>query len=314
MQVIMELDCIPAGMELFPAADDDQLAFISRIIDDSDYYLLLVGGRYGSLHSSGVSFTELEYDYAVSKGIRVLAFLHETPEELRDSGETGDQFEKLLEFRAKVSANRMVKMWSDPADLPGLVALSLARAMKTYPAVGWVRADQVPKKEILQELNEVRKQKEALESEVRRLRKQLKPRMEGLATLDDSIKINGRSRALKGQWRNWEVEMTFRELFAAVAPYLLEMPTDRSAKLHLKEAIKTRAGRRDVYETRIDDQVFQTIKVQLVALGLINVDYSKTTQGGMALFWKLTAAGQQALFELRSVKKDSPTDRGASAV
>jgi hypothetical protein len=34
IQTLMEADCIPAGMELFPAADEDQFEFITRVIDD----------------------------------------------------------------------------------------------------------------------------------------------------------------------------------------------------------------------------------------------------------------------------------------
>ncbi len=40
---------IPVGMELFPATDLQQLEFIKRIIDRSDYYVVIVAGRYGSL-------------------------------------------------------------------------------------------------------------------------------------------------------------------------------------------------------------------------------------------------------------------------
>ncbi len=55
MQALMEMDCIPAGMELFPAADEDQWQFIKKVIDDCDYYLLIVGGRYGSMTPEGIS-------------------------------------------------------------------------------------------------------------------------------------------------------------------------------------------------------------------------------------------------------------------
>jgi len=64
---LLELDCIPSGMELFPAADEDQWTVIKEVIDDCDYYVVIIGGRYGSLHSSGKSFTQMEYEYAVSK-------------------------------------------------------------------------------------------------------------------------------------------------------------------------------------------------------------------------------------------------------
>jgi hypothetical protein len=44
IQTLMEMDCIPSGMELFPAADEEQWEFIKRVIDDCDYYLLIIGG------------------------------------------------------------------------------------------------------------------------------------------------------------------------------------------------------------------------------------------------------------------------------
>ena len=53
----MEMDCIPAGMELFPAADEEQWEFIKRVIDDCDYYVLIIGGRDGSLTPEGISYT-----------------------------------------------------------------------------------------------------------------------------------------------------------------------------------------------------------------------------------------------------------------
>jgi len=57
IQTLLELDCIPAGMELFPAADEEQWQFIRRVIDDCDYYIVIIGGRYGSLTPEGISYT-----------------------------------------------------------------------------------------------------------------------------------------------------------------------------------------------------------------------------------------------------------------
>ena len=76
IQALMEMDCIPAGMELFPAADEEQWLFIKKVIDDCDYYLLVLGGRYGSTTSDGISYTEKEFDYAVSIGLKVVALIH----------------------------------------------------------------------------------------------------------------------------------------------------------------------------------------------------------------------------------------------
>src|SRR5947209_7845098 len=79
MQALLELDCIPAGMELFPAADEDQWTLIKKVIDDCDYYLVIIGGRYGSIGSDGKSYTQMEYEYALTKQKHAIAFLHENP-------------------------------------------------------------------------------------------------------------------------------------------------------------------------------------------------------------------------------------------
>jgi hypothetical protein len=56
-RTLMEMDCIPAGMELFPAIDEEQFEFIKKVIDDCDCYLLIIGGRYGSLTPEDISYT-----------------------------------------------------------------------------------------------------------------------------------------------------------------------------------------------------------------------------------------------------------------
>ena len=60
---ILKAGHIPAGMELFTAGDKSQMDTIKRWIDESDVYMLILGGRYGSIEpSTGLSYTELEYD------------------------------------------------------------------------------------------------------------------------------------------------------------------------------------------------------------------------------------------------------------
>src|SRR6476469_2973856 len=68
VEAILTAGHIPAGMELFAAGDETQMNVIKRWIDESDVYLLILGGRYGSVEpNSGKSYTHLEYEYAVEK-------------------------------------------------------------------------------------------------------------------------------------------------------------------------------------------------------------------------------------------------------
>ncbi|HSP50009.1 MAG TPA: DUF4062 domain-containing protein [Pseudolabrys sp.] len=59
LQALLSLDHFPAGMESFLASDDDAWTLIKGVIDDSDYYVLVFGGRYGSTNHAGVGYTEM---------------------------------------------------------------------------------------------------------------------------------------------------------------------------------------------------------------------------------------------------------------
>lgn len=305
IQTLMEMDCIPSGMEIFPAVDEEQWEFIKRVISDCDYYILIIGGRYGSVTSEGISYTEKEYDFAVSIGLKVIVFLHKNPEDIpAKKTELDPQLRgKLESFRHRVSEGRLVKFWSKADELPGLVALSLSKTITTYPARGWVRADQIANVEILNEVNDLRKRNQELETLVSQLRAQnAPPPVSDLAGLSDSVKIFGEyKRAAGGEWKKWEYTLTWQDLFSLIAPYLLENPNDTLVQSTLRKSILEKAGIDD-FSSNINDQVYQTVKVQLVALGLVGVNYSKSVQGGMALFWSLTPKGKAMLFQTRTVK------------
>ncbi len=83
VQAILDAGHIPAGMELFKAGNRSQLETIYKWIDESDVYMLILGGRYGSIEEkSGKSYTQLEYEYAINNNIPVFSvvltnkFLH----------------------------------------------------------------------------------------------------------------------------------------------------------------------------------------------------------------------------------------------
>lgn len=74
-EILLMADCIPAGMEAFVATNDEQFEVIKKVIDLCDYYVLIIGGRYGSISPvTGISYTEMEYDYAQSQNIPILVF------------------------------------------------------------------------------------------------------------------------------------------------------------------------------------------------------------------------------------------------
>ena len=144
IKTILKLNHIPIGMEMFSAGDDDQWAVIKRTIDTSDYYVVIIGFRYGSTTDLGISYTEKEYDYAVSKGIPVLAFIKDesVPSTSRQRESDLSKQEKLFSFREK-SKNKMAEFWKNKDELATVLATSLHNAFVHNPRSGWIPATQV---------------------------------------------------------------------------------------------------------------------------------------------------------------------------
>jgi len=311
LQALMEMDCIPAGMELFPAIDEQQWEFIKRVIDDCDYYLLIIGGRYGSTTPDGISYTEKEFDYAIQIGLKVTVLVHGSPDEIpfAKSEQNSDLREHLLRFKEKAMTGRLVKFWRTQEELPGLVALSLTKAIKTYPAVGWVRADSIASEEILSEINELRKQNAELQKRLENSEVQLKPAIIDLASLDDTTVFHGTYKTqiigYQPKTHDFECNISWRKVFSIISPYLIEHPADITVKTKLAEYLRDEAtGNKQGYGEKIDEQEFKTLSLQLTAHGLVDIRFLKTDKGGMALFWFLTKKGNQVMIEARVVRKN----------
>ena len=142
-QCLLDNDCIPVGMEQFPASGMAQMEYIKRMLDDCDYYILILAGRYGSLDVDGMGFTEKEFDYANSKKIPIMSFVIENQNALTlansESTEIGRS--KLEVFRRKVCTGRMVKFYNNIDQLKAYVAISINKCIKDFPAIGWIRGN-----------------------------------------------------------------------------------------------------------------------------------------------------------------------------
>jgi hypothetical protein len=144
-KTLLQMDCLPVGMELFPSSDEETWRFIQGQIDDSDYYIVLIGGKYGSISSNGISFTEREYDYAQERGKPTLGFIHANPDAL-PLGKSENRAKlkaQLNAFMRKVS--KTIKKFLSSHDLAAAVALSMNELLTYRPATGFVRAN-VPAK------------------------------------------------------------------------------------------------------------------------------------------------------------------------
>lgn len=97
LDILLMADCIPAGMEAFVATDDEQFSIIKKVIELCDYYILIIGKRYGSINPiTQLSYTEMEYIYAKEQKIPVLVFALDESVELPSEKVDSDP-EKLID-------------------------------------------------------------------------------------------------------------------------------------------------------------------------------------------------------------------------
>ena len=143
LDILLMADCIPAGMESFVATDAEQFEVIKKVIDLCDYYVLIIGKRYGSVNpQTGLSYTEMEYDYAKQRGVPVLVFAINEAVELPDEKveKENSKIEALKQFRLKALTNRLASVWMTPDELTGALAIAIMRAKSEIERPGWQRA------------------------------------------------------------------------------------------------------------------------------------------------------------------------------
>ncbi|MDN5536595.1 DUF4062 domain-containing protein [Comamonas sp.] len=182
IKAILEMYHIPIGMEMFSAEDEDQWEIIRRTIAVSDYYILILGLRYGSKTSEGISFTQKEYEYAKEIGIPILAFIMDDnvslPKDKRD-----DDLACVNEFRSTVLRNsKMAQFWTIKHELIKNVSISLMKQIMQRPGIGWIRGDKASTDEALsKELAVLSKENRELRDRVSELESQVvqkKPEIE----------------------------------------------------------------------------------------------------------------------------------------
>ena len=223
IKAVLEMGHIPVGMEMFSAADEEQWNIITKQIDQSDYYVVVVAHRYGSCEPTGLSYTEKEYDYAASKGIPTLGFILESdvtwPRERSDTDKT--TIKKLNGFKDKIKA-KPVSFWRNGEDLYGKCSIALMKAFNAYPREGWVRASQVQdtvaSKEVIRLSAENAELRRQLETFSRAANEEL-----AIARTMELLRANKRNITIRRRGSSeWEQvrELTLYQIFEQLAPEL----------------------------------------------------------------------------------------------
>ncbi len=307
MQALLELDCIPAGMELFPASSEDQWSLIKRVIDDCDYYLLIIAGRYGSTNDKGISYTQMEFEYASSTGKPIIAFLHKNPDKI-ESGKTEKTVKRkklLEEFRVKVKKN-LVRFWETPIELGSIVSRSMVSLIKNFPAEGWVKAGSIVDEKSIKEISRLQNENKSLRDQLDAIKIQALAGTEKLQQGEDVVLLDFYSNHLFAkERRHFSKPFTWNELYDAIAPHLLGECSEYDMRTALEEFIAKKMcfkkSESDFYYV-ISKESFGQIKVQFKALGLIQLSERKHA-GANKIYWTLTPYGDYVMTQLLAKQK-----------
>lgn len=322
LKAILEIDHMPAGMELFPASDETAWELIKSVIDDSDYYVLIIGGRYGSHDKEGISFTEKEYNYAIETGKYVLPFLHEDISEIK-SGKTdeGVAKEKLLEFRKKVQSTHTCKFWTNSDNLQARVTTSLMSAFKKKPAIGWIRANQGTESESMKKIIELQTKVELLENELEHQRTTPPLGTEQLQQGQDNFEVNFSFKGIhigdsEFDTFYFKFSTTWDSIFSFVAPKMIAELDTLNLQGYIKRYLEFLAQEElesggvgsnfeQIGEVTIARNIIDTVILQFRALSLIKESQKKRSLRDSKTYWSLTPYGDNKMVQLCAlIKKD----------
>lgn len=121
---------------------------------------------------------------------------------------------------------------------------------------------------------------------------------------------------MQGQWSwtSYKVGVSWNDLFYDIGPLMINEATDGQLRAVLHEAVERHSeeardkderlkDHKRQYAFEIADHDFQTIKIQLRALGLIMKSQKQRSIKDVATYWTLSPYGDQLLTTLRAIPK-----------
>ncbi|WDQ98422.1 DUF4062 domain-containing protein [Devosia sp. J2-20] len=328
-EAIAKAGYVPEGMELFPASSQKQFEFIKRVIDRRDYYVVVIGGRYGSLADDSVSYTEKEYEYAQKKGIPALAFLHKHPDAISASktdSSNPDHVAKLAAFRTKLSASAMVDFWDNSADLATSVVIALGQEATLNPGLGWVRGDQAVDPKIFEDLASARARVEYLQTQLANSVSEEVNFPRNIASIESEIEVEYSVDHFERQKEGEEYKAvstedgitttsSWKEVFLLLQSYIHKKFNERRLAIELPEQLAISHGIDHLSDSFPAFNIYSLVsptkeqfRHQFEALGLIYADYVVSTNSAGVdtsdYIWMLTEKGRR--FVAQSLAEKSP--------
>lgn len=267
-----------------------------QLVDRSDFMLAFFGSKLGTPTDTDISGTVEEINEHLRAGRKVMVFFRK---QIDASEVDAEQFKKLQDYKRTI---RDKVIWADYEDEHDLETL-------LYDKICLFANDNIHGYETQGSGDAKNKELEAAKAELAKIKAVQQQYLQDIASLEEKVCLHGtNSHMWHGQMisQDWQVEVTWKQLFESIAPYLMEYPNDKKVERLLTSIAFSYTGQRAETFVEMNNQDFQTIKVQFIGLRLVYVSYSETTKKDMALFWNLTKGGEQLMMKLRTIKTAKP--------
>lgn len=270
----------PIAMENFTASNKEQWEIIKPLIDSCDYFVLLIGFNYGSIDKDeNISFTEKEYNYAISINKPILSFILDNSLSLNKK----IKYKKKLDlFKKKVlKNNKLAQYCKDKNTISSDVIIALNNEYKINPQSGWIRA---------KNYQNIKQKYDLLESEYNRI---INPTdFSNLFNFNDKISLTG----LNSNYQPWNACTTFKDIFLIISEYIDKHQIESIIFFMLAQKLEFDKEYPE-FTISIDNESKIKIKNTFIRLKLIRC-YKHKNSGKNIKYWELTKKGEEYLLSL----------------
>ena len=285
-------------------------------IDESDYVVFILSGKYGDLSASGISYLHLDFAYAYNKNKVIISFIDLHPDrKIRENQETDPELIKKLDaFRTLLKKDSTyVYEYTNNFHLERGAKALLAQAISEKPAVGWIRpqASDASQKEILRLKAEIVELERKLAVALVKKSESGAESEEDLENRDDVIKIQYRAHAYQDgnlydvhpqRVMSWELILkVLGSHFTkpALESTFIRVMNEYLEKTGLDDARVFYSRAHAVARTQIDPRSVQQIKLQMKWNNWIVPQAENPTTN--RVYWELTQEGRKHMNSLSKI-------------
>lgn len=304
-QAILSINHMPYGMEVFPSANETQWEYIKKVIKESDYYVVIIGGKYGSVNpKTGISYTEMEYRYAEEIKIPLLAFIVDSSIDLPGSKIESDPIkrQKLNDFKDYIESRQMRKSYRNKEDLALKIITSLNHLFVQHPRNGWIRSDSLKDYTSNSEVIKLMKDNSELKNKIES--QNIFQQGEDLYNIQYELEIYEKSYNrhlhLPIETQKGNIELKWNEIFLLITEGLYSnysLTTDNifsSIKSHIIDIVYPFKDLEKSLFLRLPSEIEEDILIQSEAIGYIKKN---------SYDWSLTPKGRKFYVTKRALKK-----------